>query len=144
MDELSDEQLGLCPLHTVIDCLADKWALLVLFGLQGGPQRFSQLRRSIPGVSQKMLSRTLKRLERDGLVTRAPLPGRHALAAYGLTPLGTGLGVRLQGLVVWARDHAGTILSARAAHDAAAQDAGANHRAAHGDSAHDGDGHPDA
>lgn len=122
MGKLSEQQNAPCPVHTVIECLADKWALHILYGLQGGPQRFSQLRRGIPGVSQKMLSRTLKRLERDGLVARGPLADSGGGLAYHMTSLGEEMGVPLKGLVVWAYDHADAILAARAAHDRAGED----------------------
>jgi DNA-binding HxlR family transcriptional regulator len=66
--------LATCPTRQVLDCVADKWAVLIV-GLQTqGPQRFGELRRNIEGVSQKMLTQTLRSLERDGIIQRAVLP----------------------------------------------------------------------
>ena len=77
-----------CPTRQVLDRIADKWTALVIGALEDGPQRFSQIQRRIDGISQKMLTQTLRSLERDGLIERhvyAEVPPR---VVYTLTPLG--------------------------------------------------------
>ncbi|MFN3523331.1 MAG: winged helix-turn-helix transcriptional regulator [Phenylobacterium sp.] len=101
----------------VLSRLGDKWTLLVIMTLRGGPRRFNQLRRGIEGVSQQMLTRTLKSLERDGLVLRTVLPANPPQVQYELTELGRSLSVPILALGDWARDHLDEIEAARAAFD---------------------------
>src|SRR4051795_10790552 len=77
-----------CPSRQVLGALSDKWVTLVLTALADGPQRYSQLSRRIAGVSQKMLTQTLRTLERDGLLTRTITPSVPVRVDYQLTPLG--------------------------------------------------------
>src|SRR3974390_1909134 len=77
-----------CPSRQLLDALSDKWVTLVLTALAGQPQRYSQLSRTIAGVSQKMLTQTLRMLERDGLITRTITPSVPVRVDYELTPLG--------------------------------------------------------
>lgn len=107
----------LCLMKILIECLADKWAMLILYWLYVGPRRFSQLRRDIPGVSQKMLSQTLKRLERDGLVARTPGNESANAIEYRLTPLSQGLDDPMRALALWAQVNVPAILAAREAFD---------------------------
>jgi DNA-binding HxlR family transcriptional regulator len=108
-----------CPTRIVLDRVADKWTVLVLGLLEGGPVRFNELRRRIQGLSQKMLAQTLRKLERDGLI------GRHAFATvpvtveYSITPLGRTLAVTVDALRVWAETHIEEVLQAQERYDAA-------------------------
>ena len=108
-----------CPTRLVLDRLADKWALLILDRLEDGPVRFNHLRRDIKGISQKVLSQTLKKLERDGLVTRTVTPTVPVTVEYALTPLGRALGETAAALTHWAEHNMDAILAAQAAYDGA-------------------------
>jgi len=102
----------------VLDRVADKWSLLVIATLERGRLRFSELQRHIPGVSQRMLTLTLRQLERDGLVTRtvhAEVPPR---VEYELTPMGRTLIGPSVALATWAITNHPAIESARGAYDA--------------------------
>ena len=105
-----------CPSRELLDRIGDKWTVLVLGALAGEePRRFSALRRQVDGVSEKMLTQTLRGLERDGLVVRtvhAEVPPR---VEYALTPLGRTLREPLAAIERWATDHMAEVLSARAA-----------------------------
>jgi DNA-binding HxlR family transcriptional regulator len=107
-----------CPTRAVIDRIGDKWTLLVLYALGGGRLRFSQLRAQVQGVSQKMLTQTLRGMERDGLLSRtvhAEVPPR---VEYELTELGQGLQQVVAGIRLWAYGHMDEIDEARARYDA--------------------------
>src|SRR5512145_3007998 len=90
-----------CPTRVVLDRIADKWTVLVLGLLDGGPRRFSDLQRRIDGISQKMLTQTLRELERDGLISRTVYPVVPPHVEYALTPLGRTLHSTIQALVTW-------------------------------------------
>ena len=108
-----------CELRDLLDRLGDKWSLLAVEVLGNGQRRFSELKREIDGISQRMLTLTLRQLERDGLVTRtvhAVVPPR---VDYELTPLGASLLAAVEPLVAWTREHRPEIASARATYDAA-------------------------
>ncbi|WP_422570107.1 winged helix-turn-helix transcriptional regulator [Antarcticirhabdus aurantiaca] len=106
-----------CPTRLVLDRLADKWALLVLERLRGETVRFNRLRRDVEGVSQKVLSQTLKRLERDGLVARTVIPTVPVTVEYALTPLGLNLADTVSAFAHWAERNIEAILAAQAAYD---------------------------
>ena len=108
-----------CPTRSVLDRIADKWALLILVRLAAGEARFNQLRREIEGVSQKVLSQTLKRLERDGLISRRAFPTVPVTVEYRLTDLGRTLRESVMPFSHWAEAHMDDILQAQAAYDAA-------------------------
>ncbi len=111
-----------CPMRDVLDRIGDKWSVLVVRLLSDGPRRFSELRRAIDGISQRMLTLTLRQLERDGLVTRtvhASVPPR---VDYALTEVGETLRAPLNALAEWSEAHRGYITRSRAAYDAAALD----------------------
>jgi DNA-binding HxlR family transcriptional regulator len=110
-----------CPTRLVLDRVADKWAVLILGSLRDQPVRFNELRRLIEGISQKMLSQTLKSLERDGLVSRKATPTVPVTVEYSITPLGRTLSATVDGLRVWAEAHIDTVLKAQKQYDAAAQ-----------------------
>ncbi|WP_327369263.1 winged helix-turn-helix transcriptional regulator [Streptomyces sp. NBC_01217] len=107
-----------CEVRQILDRVADKWSLLVIALLDRRRLRFTQLRREIDGISQRMLTVTLRQLERDGLVERtvhAVVPPR---VEYELTPLGGTLHTTIRALVTWTEEHQGEIAVARAAYDA--------------------------
>lgn len=108
-----------CPTRLVLDRLADKWALLILDRLDDGAVRFNHLRRDIKGISQKVLSQTLKKLERDGLVTRSVFPTVPVTVEYALTPLGRTLTETVSALAHWAEKNMEAVLAAQRAYDAA-------------------------
>jgi DNA-binding HxlR family transcriptional regulator len=89
----------------VLDRIADKWTALIIQILARGTQRYSGLHREIGGISQKMLTQTLRSLERDGLVRRKVYPVASPKVEYGLTPLGRTLIVPLEGLCRWTEKH---------------------------------------
>ncbi|GLW06807.1 transcriptional regulator [Microtetraspora sp. NBRC 13810] len=107
-----------CPTNRVLDRIGDKWVGLVLKELAGGPRRYGDLARAIVGASQKMLTQTLRHLERDGLVSRAVTPAVPARVDYALTPLGETLLPVLGALTEWAEEHIGEIDAARETYDA--------------------------
>ncbi|WP_018607509.1 winged helix-turn-helix transcriptional regulator [Uliginosibacterium gangwonense] len=107
-----------CPARMVLDRLADKWALLVIGRLRDGPVRFNQLRRNVEGVSQKVLSQTLKKLERDGLVLRCVIGSTPVTVEYSLTPLGWTLAELIESLSAWAESNIEAVLHAQQAYDA--------------------------
>ena len=106
-----------CPTRLLLDRIGDKWTVLVLGLVREKPRRFNALRRDIEGLTQKMLSQTLKALERDGLVTRTVLPTAPVSVEYAITPLGWTLAVTLEGLQRWARVHIAEVVAARARYD---------------------------
>lgn len=110
-----------CPTRLVLDRVGDKWALLILDRLREAPVRFNHLRRDIRGISQKVLSQTLKKLERDGLVSRQVFATVPVTVEYALTPLGRTLTETAAALVHWAEHNMDAVLAAQAAYDAALQ-----------------------
>lgn len=107
-----------CPTRLVLDRLADKWALLVLNRLRDEPVRFNQLRRDIEGVSQKVLTQTLRNLERDGLIHRQVFPTVPVTVEYSLTSLGQTLTRTVAALAHWAEENIDAVLSAQQSFDA--------------------------
>ena len=112
-----------CPTRLLLDRIADKWTVLVIDLLVAGPCRFSGLKRGIEGISQKMLTQTLRRLEADGLVDRRAFATVPATVEYALTPLGCSLHRALGPLRQWAEDNMSRVLDARAAAAAFREDA---------------------
>ncbi|WP_159912119.1 helix-turn-helix domain-containing protein [Pantoea sp. 18069] len=102
--------LATCPTRQVLDCVADKWAVLIIGLLLAGPRRFGELRRDIEGVSQKMLTQTLRSLERDGIVNRKVFASVPPKVKYSLTTLGASLAGKLDGLRIWAEDNIEAVL----------------------------------
>lgn len=114
-----DAFLAGCPSRKLLDRVSDKWVTLSLSALSDGPQRYSEISRRIAGVSQKMLTQTLRTLERDGLVTRTVTPTVPVRVDYELTPLGASLLAQLQPLKRWAEQHMTDVEKAQEAFDAA-------------------------
>ncbi len=108
-----------CPVRDVLDRVGDRWTMLVLTAVAAGPLRFSAIARAIPDVSKRMLTQSLRTLERDGLVTRHVFPTKPPSVEYRLAPLGTSVLDPLAGLVDWAEANHDRIRAARAAYDAA-------------------------
>lgn len=106
-----------CPTRQVLDRLADKWALLIIDRVKQEPVRFNHLRRDIKGISQKVLSQTLKKLERDGLISRTVNTGAPVTVEYALTPLGATLKETVAAIAHWAERHMGSVLEAQKAYD---------------------------
>lgn len=112
-----------CPTRLVLERLADKWALLILDRLEAGPVRFNALRREIKQITQKVLAQTLRKLERDGLISRQVFATVPVTVEYDLTPLGRTLTATVSALAHWAERNMDAVLAAQAAYDAAAQQA---------------------
>ena len=109
-----------CPSRRLLDTIGDKWASLVIVALGvHGSLRYSELSNRIAGVSQKMLTQTLRNLERDGLLTRTVTPSVPVRTDYELTPLGDSLLETLRHLKEWAEEHMPEVDDARASYDRA-------------------------
>lgn len=106
-----------CGIRDVLDRLGDKWSVLVVVQLAAGALRFKALQRSLEGVSQRMLTLTVRRLERDGLVSRTVFPTVPPQVEYELTALGHSLTHLVKGLADWSLAHRPQIAAARAAWD---------------------------
>ena len=106
-----------CPVRGVLDKLGDKWSMLVILELSAGEHRFSELRRRIPDISQKMLTQTLRILQRDGLIAREVFPTVPPAVSYGLTAMGQSLLEPFGALVAWADRHHGAVIESRARFD---------------------------
>lgn len=89
----------------VLDRVGDKWSMLIVAVLEGGPLRYTDLQRQIPGISQRMLTRTLRQLAEDGLISRTAYAEVPPRVEYALTPLGGGLIDIVKQLIGWAADH---------------------------------------
>jgi DNA-binding HxlR family transcriptional regulator len=107
-----------CQAREILDRVADKWSLFVLAALGDSELRFNDLKRSIDGISQRMLTVTLRGLERDGIVTRTIYSAMPPNIAYRLTPMGATLWTATAPLVDWANAHLGEIDAARRIYDA--------------------------
>ncbi|WP_294122867.1 helix-turn-helix domain-containing protein [Sphingomonas sp.] len=105
-------------ISTLLARIGDKWTVLVVQTLAEGPKRFNELRREIPSVSQRMLTLTLRNLERDGLVNRTVTPSIPPRVDYELTELGQSLQGPICGLARWATDNVEVIHEAQARYDA--------------------------
>ena len=106
-----------CPVRDVIDGIGDKWSVLIILHLSHGDQRFSALRRLIPDISQRVLTSTLRKLERDGLVWRSVVPTIPPQVTYGCTELARSLTEHFDALALWAKSNRPTIDAARRSFD---------------------------
>jgi DNA-binding HxlR family transcriptional regulator len=109
---------GSCPMRDVLDRIGDTWSLLVVINLQPAPMRFNALRRSIEGISQRMLTVTLRSLERDGLVRRTVRPTTPPEVEYALTDIGQSIAVPIAALGLWAQQNQPLLQQARERFDA--------------------------
>lgn len=112
-----DAFLRACPTNQLLGRLSDKWVGLVVAALATGPRRYSDLGRKIAGVSPKMLTQTLRGLERDGIVSRTVTPSVPVRVDYELTPLGTSLACLLTAVKDWAETHFDEVRAARERYD---------------------------
>lgn len=101
----SDVWSGRCPSWRLLDLIANKWTTLVIVALADGPRHYSQLKRDVNGISHKMLSQTLQRLEKQGFVTRTVYPTVPPRVEYALTELAQTLLPTLCALIDWAQTH---------------------------------------
>ena len=106
-----------CPSRQLLDRIGDAWSVLIVASLAGGSQRYTQLAHRIPGISPKMLTQTLRALERDGLVTRTVHPVVPPRVDYALTSLGRSLLGLVDALQKWAEEHIADVTEARIAYD---------------------------
>lgn len=106
-----------CPIRNVVAQIGDKWSMLILFALVDGADRFNSLKSRILGISQRMLTQTLRDLEREGYVKRTVYPEVPARVEYELTEMGRGIVKPLYQLVVWAGDHHDEIKNSRDVYD---------------------------
>jgi DNA-binding HxlR family transcriptional regulator len=102
-----------CPSREVLKHVTSRWGVLVLVALLGGTHRFSDLRRKIGGVSERMLAQTLQWLEQDGFVLRTSYPVVPPHVEYSLTPLGQEVGLRVEALADWIQEKLPDILAAQ-------------------------------
>lgn len=109
-----------CPVRDVLDQIGDKWTTLIVIALAGGARRFSELNREIPDISKRMLTQTLRDLERDGLITRHVFPTKPPSVEYRLAALGRSLLDPLAVLIGWSERNHADIKQARSRFDAAA------------------------
>ncbi|MGF6674463.1 winged helix-turn-helix transcriptional regulator [Paraburkholderia tuberum] len=109
-----------CPSRALFDQIADKWSMMVLAVLDDGPQRFNAIRRRLQGVTQKALTQSLRRLERNGLVSRTVVSLSPVAVQYQITPLGRTLQPPLRALHEWTLTRFSEVEAARQAFDAAA------------------------
>lgn len=114
-----------CPSREVLAHVTSRWGVLLLVALMGGVHRFSELRRKVGGVSEKMLSQTLRWLEDDGLVLRKAYPTAPPQVEYSLTPLGREVGLRVEALADWIEFNLPNIMDARRCRSEAEADAAA-------------------
>jgi len=119
-NEAAGLPLGDCPVRGVLDRISDKWSMLLVMTLADSPKRFNQLRREVPDISQKMLTQTLRTLQRDGMVARQVFDTKPPAVEYRLTPLGQSIIVPVGYLIDWASKNHPRIDQARVAFDAAA------------------------
>jgi len=111
-----------CGIRDVLDRIGDKWSVLVIVELAQGMRRFRELQRAIPGISQRMLTLTVRRLERDGLVSRTVHPTVPPRVDYELTSMGHDLTHLVKALADWSAEHRAPIAESRRAWDAANPD----------------------
>jgi DNA-binding HxlR family transcriptional regulator len=105
-----------CPTRMLLDRIGDRWTALAVNVLHEGPRRFSELARALDGISEKVLTQTLRGLERDGLVTRTVQASVPVRVDYALTDLGAGLAEVLEALTSWAVEHMDDVVAAREAY----------------------------
>lgn len=107
-----------CPVRDILDRLGDKWTVVVIYQLNGGPRRFTEILHEIPGISQRMLTVTLRNLERDGLVSRTVHPVIPPRVDYELTPRGRTLLETVCALMAWSLTNMDGIEQSRKEYDA--------------------------
>ena len=106
-----------CPTRTLLDRIGDKWTVLIVLVLLQGPHRFSELRGKIGKVAPKVLTETLRRLERDGVLTRTAFAEVPPRVVYELTPLGRSLEEPIRSIATWAEQHMYRVVDSRRSYD---------------------------
>lgn len=106
-----------CVTRPILDQIADKWSVMILAVICHEPARFNAIKRRLEGVTQKALTQALRRLERNGIVSRRVLPGPPVKVEYALTPMGRTLEQPFAALYAWAQDHASEIARAQQDYD---------------------------
>lgn len=114
-----DAYLAECPARQLLDRISNKWVSLIINALSDGPQRYTDLARTLVSVSQKMLTQSLRALERDGLLTRTVTPTMPVRVDYALTPLGESLVPVMRTIKAWAERNMDEVLEARSEYDGA-------------------------
>lgn len=113
LEQTKKDESGLCPVRELLDRIGDTWSLLVVLNLGAGKHRFGELRRNVANISQRMLTQTLRKLERDGLVDRTVYPTNPPAVEYKLTELGFSLLGSVRSLIQWAVANQSQIIQAR-------------------------------
>lgn len=107
-----------CPVRDVLDHVASKWTTLILICLAARPQRFAAIGRALPDISKRMLTQSLRQLQRDGLIARQVFPTKPPSVEYRLTPLGQSMLAPLGALIDWAENNHAEIRRSRSQYDA--------------------------
>jgi DNA-binding HxlR family transcriptional regulator len=108
-----------CPMNQLLGIVGRQWSTMILWELAAGPRRYAEVGRAMPGVSAKMLTQTLRSLDRDGFVARTVTPSVPVQVEYALTPLGDRIVPLIATMIDWANQHIDGVHAARAHHDAA-------------------------
>lgn len=116
-DCMSEWNADNCPVRDVMSHIAGKWSTLILLALSERPYRFGELRRLVPDISQRMLTQTLRDLQRDGYVARVVFPTKPPSVEYSMTPLGRSLFAPLSRVMRWATENHEAVRAARLAFD---------------------------
>jgi DNA-binding HxlR family transcriptional regulator len=114
------DESNCAPIREILDRVGDKWSLYIIATLHDGPLRFNEIKREMNGISQRMLTLTLRSLERDGLLTRTVSSSTPLRVDYELTPVGHSLRTPIVGLITWAIDNRSRMEKSRAAYDRSA------------------------
>ena len=113
------DESNCAPIREILDRVGDKWSLYIIASLYGGALRFNEIKREVDGISQRMLTLTLRSLERDGLLTRTVAASTPLRVDYELTPVGHSLRAPIVWLISWAIDNRGRMEKARSNYDRA-------------------------
>lgn len=116
---IADDGAGNCPVRDVLNQVSGKWSSLLLMALSSGPLRFAELKRMTPDISQRMLTKTLRDLHRDGYITRTVFPTKPPKVVYELTETGRSFLEAFSLLVTWAKENHRQISEARSTFDRA-------------------------
>ena len=115
--QIAGDDVDGCPVRDILDKVGDKWSMLIVMTLSAGPLRFNEIKRRVPDISQKMLTQTLRDLQRDGMVSRQVFPTVPPAVEYRLTGLGESVIVPFGTLVSWANQNHKQIYASRAEFD---------------------------
>jgi len=135
MLEVTDSMLAdakVCPIRNVLDEVGNKWSLLVMLSLVGKRRRFMDVKRSIGDITQRVLTQTLRKLERDGYINRQVYPTSPPTVEYWLTPMGKSLLEPMAQLVMWANAHFDEVMKSRSKFDGAISATVSVHEKKHG------------